>query len=362
MIAKKGITMKKNEIRQRKVLNHLIEEYIGSIEAVSSKVICEKYVSNASPATIRIDLNKLEKANFIYQPHTSAGRIPTIMGYREYLKHKQEELDTIAFDNSELLRDLLIKHYRDTAMGLHFIMQLLARETDQLSFVAEPEVSLGILSKLDVFRISPNKLLFVVSLDSGLDKTVIIRCDHGITQQQLKTIVRYVNDEFVGRRIFDIQNKYIDETSEKISKENKLIKLFLDELRNAINEISSFYIHFDGNITFLEQPEFDDKKSILSFLGFMQRQDHLINLMQKYDNREGCGYCVLMGEELGYSQLTDYTLIYAKYEIFGIPGYLGILGPKRMDYMKNIPIIRDFAKVITETTKKGMVVLKNDKK
>lgn len=347
--------MKKNEIRRREVLNYLIEEYIETVEPVSSKILCEKYVSNTSPATIRIDLNKLENSNFIYQPHTSAGRIPTIVGYRQYLSNMERKIKVSKFKNTAMLREILIKNYKDTALGLHYIMQLLARETDQLSFVAEPEVSLGILEKLDVFKISMNKLLFVVSLDSGLDKTVIIRSDHGITEQQLKAIVRYVNDEFVGRRIYDIQNRYIDETSDKVSEENKLIKLFLDELRNAINEISSYYIHFDGNISFLEQPEFNDKKSILTFLGFMQRQDHLIKLMQTYENNQP--YRVLMGEELGFPNFGDYTLIYVKYEIFGIPGFLGILGPNRMNYMKNIPIIRDFAKIITNTTKKGMVVL-----
>ena len=70
--------MKKNEIRQEKVLTYLVDEYIQTSEPVSSKLICEKYVQSASPATIRIDLNKLEKDNMIYQPHTSAGRIPTI--------------------------------------------------------------------------------------------------------------------------------------------------------------------------------------------------------------------------------------------------------------------------------------------
>ena len=66
-----------------------------------------------------------------------------------------------------------------------------------------------------------------------------------------------------------------------------------------------------------------------------------------------------MGEDFGQSTLSDYSLIYARYEIFGIPGYLGILGPKRMNYRKNIPIIKGMAKIITNTTKDGMVVLNN---
>ncbi len=349
--------MKKNEIRQQQVLKYLVKEFIETSEPVSSKLINEKYIQDASPATIRIDLNKLEKENFIYQQHTSAGRIPTIIGYRRYLEMLAPKLKTIQYEKSDLLRNILIKYYKDIPLALHYIMQFLARETDQLSFVAEPEVSYGYLEKLDVFKIAENKLLFVVSLDSGLDKTVILRWDHGITEQQLKAVVRYVNDEFAGHRIYDIQNRYLEETFDKISEENKLLKYFLDEMAKAISEISSYFIHFDGNISFLEQPEFDDKSSILAFLGFIQKQDYLVNLMQRYDKNKP--YNVVMGEDIGHPELSDYTLIFSRYEIFGIPGYLGVLGPIRMNYEKNIPIIRDMAQIITRTTKKGMVVPKN---
>ncbi len=351
--------MKKAEIRRENVLKHLVDEFIRTTEPVSSKIICEKYIKTASPATIRIDLNKLEKESLIYQPHTSAGRIPTIKGYRTYLRKITGKIDNTFYNKTELLRGILVKYYKDTPLALHYIMQLLARETDQLSFVAEPQVSYGYLEKLDVFKISENKLLFVVSLDSGLDKTVILKCDQSITEQQLKAIVRYMNDELVGLRIYDIQNKTLEEIAESITEENTIMKLFIQELQNAITEISNYYIHFDGNITFLEQPEFDDKSSILTFLGFIQRQDYLINLMQKCKEKKS--WNVLMGEDLGQPEFINYSLIFSKYEIFGIPGYLGILGPIRMNYEKNIPIIRNIAYTITNTTKKGMVVPKNDR-
>ncbi len=347
--------MKKNEIRIEQVLKYVVEEYVSSCEPISSKLICEKYLENTSPATIRIDLNKLEKANMIYQPHTSAGRIPTIQGYRTYIEKSKDEISKDHFDRADILRDILIKYYKDTPLALHYIMQLLARETDQLSFVAEPEVSYGYLEKLEVFKISSNKLLFVVSLDSGLDKTVILKCDHNMTPQQLKAIVRYMNDTLVGLRIFDIQNTVLEELAEKVTEENTILKQFLEELQNAFSEISNFYIHFDGNISFLEQPEFNDKKSILTFLNFMQRQDYLINLMQE---KETGPWNILMGEDFAQAKFTNYAMIFAKYEIFGIPGFLGVLGPVRMNYAKNIAIIRDIANIITESTKKGMVVPK----
>jgi len=349
--------MKRNIERLDKVLIHLVEEYITNHATVSSKLICDKYIKDASPATIRIDLNKLEKSNLIIQPHTSAGRIPTIHGYRYYLELIKSDIDSIRFKDADFLRNILVKHYKNTPLALHYIMQFLAKETDQMSFVAEPEISSGYLQKLDVFKISHDKLLFVVSLDSGMDKTVIINCNHDITGKQLEAIVRYMNEEFMGLRLFDIQKKYIGELSEKITDENTLLKVFLEELQNAFAEISSFFIHFDGSIKFLEQPEFDNKTSILNFLGFIQRQDHLINLMEETD--KGNDYHILMGEELGVPEMVSFSFIYSRYEIFGIPGYLGILGPARMDYKKYLPMIRDISKTITNTTKKGMMVLKN---
>jgi len=352
--------MKKNELRRREVLRRLVEEYIEHREAVSSKQICHKYLPDCSSATIRIDLNKLEKSDMIYQPHTSAGRIPTIKGYREYLNMLQPEISNQSYNENELLRNLLVQYYRDTPMALHYIMQVLAKDTDQLSFVAEPQISYGYLEKLEVFHISARKLLFVVSLDSGLDKTVILNSENEINPGQLKTIVRHINEELGGLRIYDIQNKYLQEIQNKIGRESALFKGFLEGLHHALSQISSYYIHFDGSMKFLEQPEFDERKSILTFLGFIQRQDNLINLMKRYDTK--ADYYVLMGEELVRPELIEYAMIFARYEIYGVPGYLGIVGPVRMDFQKNIPLVRDFARTITETTKKGMMVKQNGRK
>jgi|SRR5690554_6160918 len=346
--------MKKNEIRELKVLNLLVQEYIESNEPVSSRLICEKYLPEVSPATIRIDLHKLEKKHLIYQPHTSAGRIPTLAGYRYYIRSLDSELEQLSYDREDLLRRVLITHYRDTVTGLHYIMQLLARETDQLSFIAEPEIAYGILDRLEVFKIGIRKLLFVVSLDSGIDKTVIISCEYEITEQQLRALVRYVNESLSGLRIHDIQHKYIEDMADKMEGVNLIFSRFLQEFQRALTEMSSYYIHFEAGVTFLEQPEFDDKKEILGFLSLTQRQDLLVNLMQRgLDDRP---YQVLMGEDLGRKEWFNYVLIYARYEMFGIPGYLGVLAPVRMNYRGNIPVIRDMARVITEVTRKGMIV------
>lgn len=345
--------MKKSKARLAETLGALVDEYIISCEPVSSRIIGEKYVTNVSSATLRLDLLKLEQEDLIFQPHTSAGRIPTISGYRRYLELIEDDHAKVQYKRRDLLRDILIKNYKDTPRTLHFIMQMLARETDQLSFVAEPEVSSGYLSRLEVFNIGENKLLFVMSLDSGLDKTVILRTDYEITETQLKKLVRYINDELVGLRIYDIANIVLADMQERAMGDNDLLSLFLRELHKAFIEISGFFIHFDGSVNFLEQPEFSTKETILNFMNLMQRQDYLLKVMRKYDTLP---VNVLMGEDFSDTRWQVFALIYARYEVFGIPGYLGVLAPTRTEYRKLIPLVRDIAETITETTKRGMMV------
>lgn len=350
--------MKKNEIRERKVLIHLIEEYIKYGEPVSSKIICDKYLDDVSPATVRIDLHKLEKKSLIFQPHTSAGRNPTIAGYRHYLTSQENNILSMSYDQEKLLRNILISSYKDTATTLHYVMQLLAKSTDQLSFVAEPEIAYGFLDKLEVFKIANNKLLFVVSLDTGIDKIVIINTDHEINEQQLRALVRYTNESLAGMRIYDIQNKYIEELTEKSNDVNQIFNHFLRELERALNEMSNFFIHFEAGISFLEQKEFDEKASLLSFLSLTQRQDQLVNMMQKGITDKP--FQVLLGEDFVRHEWFNYALVYSRYEMYGIPGFLGVLSPVRMDYLKNISTVYNMAKIITETTKKGSMVISGD--
>ena len=122
--------MKKNQLRLNATLAALDDEYISSNEPVSSRVLNEKYLTGVSSATLRLDLMKLEQAAQISQPHTSAGRVPTILGYRSYLRLIEAEHANVRFKDMEVLRELLIKHYKDTPLALHYIMLLLAQETD----------------------------------------------------------------------------------------------------------------------------------------------------------------------------------------------------------------------------------------
>ena len=161
-----------------------------------------------------------------------------------------------------------------------------------------------------------------------------------------------MNDELVGLQIYDIANRVLVEMQE--NSDNGVISWFLVELHKAFMEISDFFIHYDGSINFLEQKEFDTKENILKFMSLLQNQDFLLNMMRKHQSNKETN--VVLGDDFTKSNWLDFALIYSKYEMFGIPGYLGVLSPIRTEYRKLIPLIRDVAKTITNTTRRGMIV------
>ncbi|MDZ4181567.1 MAG: heat-inducible transcription repressor HrcA, partial [Candidatus Cloacimonadaceae bacterium] len=157
-------------------------------------------------------------------------------------------------------------------------------------------------------------------------------------------------------RVYDIANKVLVEMRENLHADNNLVSMFLRELHKAFIEISDFFIHFDGSIKFLEQPEFDSKENILRVMNLIQRQDYLLNLMRLREGDKPVS--VLMGEDFAEGNGTNFCLIYGRYEVFGIPGYLGVVAPLRTDYRKLIPLVRDITQTITQTTRRGMMVPK----
>ncbi len=337
--------MNKKNIRRKKLLDYLIQEYCQCSTPLASGYICKKYFAEKSPATIRTDLVRLEEKGYIYQPHTSSGRIPTILGYREYLR--QNDFSSALFGNTNHLKQIICENFRNATSMLDNILQILAVSTGQLCFVAEPEMGYEYLQKLSVFKISASKLLFVVSLSSGMDKTLLTECSYQITTKQLDALVRYVNQKFSGMRIYDIQTKYLLDST--LQKENSLLNLFLAELYEALTKMGGYFLNFDGNISFLQQPEFDDKNNILNFFAMMRRQEILVKLMQENNPNEKIG--AILGEDFPDKNWGEFVLLYAKYNLFGIPGYLGTISPIRTNYAKTIACLKAVAKTITATTR-----------
>jgi len=338
--------------RQKCLLRSIILEYLKKAQAVGSKVLAEEYQFDLSPATIRNEMAVLAKLGYIEQPHTSAGRLPTEKGYKFYIN------DIIDFDNSipdqkiKMMQALLSENYQSLDRMLGALHSFLAKVSGQLSIIAEPDYSLGLLNSIQIFKIEGDKLLVVVNLEGGLEKTFSLYNTYALTDAQINALNRYINTRISGIPIDKIEKKFFDDLFLDTQKESFIYDI-LTEIKKLLHEVRKYNINFEGEAGFVNQPEFDSQEKIVQLLKIIDQKEDFLQIFQDYSTED---YTILMGDEIKGSEFKDLVLIFAKYEVIGLPGFIGILGTKRMDYRENIPMICFASRMITEMTTKGTIM------
>jgi heat-inducible transcriptional repressor len=347
--------------RQKEVLKGIILEYLKTAKAVGSKVISENYDFSLSSATIRNEMALLTQEGYLEQPHTSAGRVPTEKGYKFYITEILDFEDSLPEKKIQILQSLLAESYQDIDNMFSSLLRFLANVSGQLSIIAEPEFSSGVLQRFDLFKIGGGRILLVITLDIGLEKTFALSDSVGLSDAQLSASQRYLNNQFAGLPLYKIQERVQKKLDSHFLQTHDLLAHIINEIKNAFAKINLYNIRFDGSIEFLSQPEFDSKEQILSLLKLLNNQSHFIEIFKKYDQGD---YTILIGYEIpeGISLpvpeeiFENLVLIFGKYEAMGLPGFIGILGTKRMNYGENIPMVCFASKMITELTTKGTVM------
>ncbi|MEA2103838.1 MAG: heat-inducible transcriptional repressor HrcA [Candidatus Cloacimonadota bacterium] len=339
--------------RQQDILKSIILEHIKTAETVGSSVLANDYDLNVSSATVRNEMSVLTEMGYIEQPYTSAGRIPTAMGYKFYIN------DIIDFDREipdkkiKLMQTLLSQNYQSLENMLSSVLKFLANISGQMSIIAEPDFSFGILESFNIFLLTSDKLLIAISLRAGFEKTFIIPNKHKLSQHQIRAIERYLNDNFAQKSFNQIKHILKKELRNTTDSQKTIIQSINTEIQKALQKASNLNLRFEGDIGFMSQPEFNSQLKVLKLLKAINDHKKIENIFKNYRQND---YTILMGEETGIEGLEDAVLIFGKYEIMNLTGFIGILGTKRMNYTDNIPIICFAARMITELSEKGALI------
>lgn len=333
--------------RKKNILKAIINEYVMTAEPVGSRTLARRYNFGVSSATIRNDMADLEEANYLKQPHRSAGRIPTDKGYRFYvdalmdlkkLSKKQENLIKKDYAAKEQEIQELIQH----------TSQLLSQLTEYTSLVLSPQIQESIFQQLQLIPLSNKKILIILVTDSGLIKERIVDSPESINRKELDKISRFLNEKLRGLALREID----DELLSKLNRE--LINRFdledLNIIKKAIfkNNISSDgKIYLGGTTYILEQPEFSDLSKVKTVLEVFEHQKLLHQILK--DSQEKSGLNIVIGSENNYEEIKDCSVVIATYYFNDRPiGKIGVLGPTRMEYAKAIGSVKFMADLLTK--------------
>jgi heat-inducible transcriptional repressor len=335
--------------RERDILRHVVYNFIQTAVPVGSRYISRHFESQLSPATIRNVMADLEDLGYLSHPHTSAGRVPTDLGYRYYIDFLMEMQKLTEREKVEIEQQLATMADPDSL--LRETSKLLGKISKQLSVVSSPHISSGVFEKLELIPIASSKLLVVISIRSGLVKTLMLEVGVEIKREYLEHISRVLNERLSGLTLREIRDTFIERTRDVQDERTGLIRLFIDSVDQLFDDMKDRdKVHISGTQNFIEQPEFIDPRNFRSIIELIENDDIIVHLLEKHEELDK-NFVITIGEENKDSKAKEYSVVSATYDLEGITGRVGIIGPTRMDYGKLIPLVDHVAKLIARMMK-----------
>lgn len=326
--------------RKKIILATIVENYITTGEPVGSKAICNMLDMSVSSATVRNDMSDLSELGFLEQPHTSAGRVPTSLGYRYYIDNLMPyyELGQEERKNIDEKVDLKLG---DPEQLLERAGEILVDFTNYASLSTTPADEYDIVKRVEMVQVSPKTAIIVLLTSKGILKSKACRTDVRITPDYIETFYSVVNQNFLGKLLTDIGTAMIQTLVASLGNKALAMSPLLVTLSELASDASQSEIILGGQSNLLNYREFESNAGEL--LNFLHRDEPLNQIISSTKS----DLDVLIGNENIYRELANSSMIISRYRISGNEGgSIGIIGPIRMDYKKLIPSIRYLTDIV----------------
>ena len=334
--------------REKTILRSIVQQFILTASPVGSRNITKRFDVGVSPATVRNIMSDLEESGFINHPHTSAGRIPTDKGYRYYVDALME-IQKLKNSDKGFIDKNLDQNILETDEILKIASKLLSTITKQIACVTYPTLDNGILEKIQLVILSSTRLLVVVSIKSGLVKTMTLEFDTEVESEKLHKVESLLNERLNGLTFQEIRKTFKDRLSDIGDAEKPIIRLFIDSVDRIFKDHKKEdKLLITGATNVIQQPEFDDPGKFQSVIELIEDKDIIIHIMDKRRIGNNNNVLISIGSENEEEKFNEYSLITKEYTFGETSGTVRIIGPKRIEYSKVVAIVSYLGDMLSE--------------
>ena len=330
------------DYRAQTLLKTLIERYIAEGQPVGSRTLSKFSGLELSPATIRNVMSDLEEMGFIASPHTSAGRIPTPLGYRLFV----DSLLTVRPLQGSELSEMKEPIQPDQPQRvISHASQLLSELTQFAGVVIAPRRQQPKIRQIEFLALSDKRILLIIVTESGDVQNRILFTQRTYGASELTEAANYLNQHFTGLDFQQIRHRVQDELRKLSADMNQLMSAAIAAGNEAVSDTSSQYV-ISGERNLLEVADLSSNMDRLRRLfGLFEQRTSLAQLLDLSSHAEGVQ--VFIGGESGIAPLDECSVVAAPYEVDGqVVGTIGVIGPTRMAYERVIPIVDITAKLL----------------
>ncbi len=345
--------MKPEELNQREkaILRSIVQQFILTATPVGSRNITKKYDIGFSPATVRNVMSDLEDSGFINHPHTSAGRVPTDKGYRYYVDSLMD-VDKLNAKEKGLIENGLRSITDEADELVKVTSRLLSSITRQIACVTFPNLESGILAKIQIINLTSTRILIVISIKSGLVKTITMELETELIESQLESVQSLLNEKLSGLSLEEIRKTFKERFIDADENQKPIIRLFVDSVDKLFkDDFKSDRLIVTGAKNIIQQPEFENPENFQSIIELIEDKDVIIHIMEKSSELKNEEVYISIGSENLEKKLKEYSFVSKEYKFGETSGTLGIIGPKRMEYSRIVAIVDYLAKILSEQIK-----------
>ncbi len=336
--------------RDKLVLEAIVRNFILTTNPVASSFISRNTALSFSPATIRNVMGRLEEQGLIYQPHTSAGRVPTNRGYRLYVDQMMKKA-RLSGPRKEKLRTALKQKPGDFESLLREVTRMLAQFSHQLSVIISPHLDESVFHRMDITRLSSDRLLLVISVKSGMVKTLMLEVNSRLTNKQLGSLRQVLNERLHGLKLRVIRTKFREIVRDLRHEDSGLIHIFIKSAGQIFDFSGKNDVFLTGTPNILRQPEFADNVALSRVVELLEDTRVVVHIFD--ESTAGEELNIRIGEEIGEENMINCSIIAARYKVDEAAGTLGIIGPTRMDYEQLVPLVEFTAQILSDSFQKN---------
>jgi heat-inducible transcriptional repressor len=328
--------------RAQVLLKTLIERYIAEGQPVGSRTLSKYSGLDLSPATIRNVMSDLEDLGFIASPHTSAGRVPTPLGYRFFVDTllivKQLETGELHQLENEL-------HPDNPQRVATAASQLLSQLTQFAGVVMTPRRRSVTFRHIEFLKLSEKRILLIVVTPEGDVQNRILVTERAFSPAELVEAANFMNQNYAGSSFEDARARLHSELREIKQDMIRLLSAALEAGNEALAEGAEQYV-ISGEANLLSVHELSqDVSRLRQLFELFERKSSLLQILDV--SLRGEGVQIFIGGESGVSAPDDVSVVTSPYKVHGeVVGTVGVIGPTRMAYDRVIPIVDITAKLL----------------
>jgi len=318
--------------RKKKILAAIVESYVESAEPVGSKTIAQTSGLGLSSATIRNEMAELTNLGYLEQPHTSAGRIPSALGYRIYVNSLMRR-HKLSIEESEHINNSLRQRLQQLDDMISDIGKLASSLTNYPAYALAAATNSVTVRRFDFIFVEASSFIIVLTLSNNSTKSKLVPLPYKITEDELLKLSTAFNMHFTGVSDEDITPQLIASVEFACGDNRGLVSAIAAFVISSLGDANGRRAYIAGTSNILQLPEYQDIGKAQRLMSYLSDPGKLIGIPAPDDN--DAGIKIMIGPENVADELKDSSVVVASCDLGeGTQGLFGVVGPTRMDYSK----------------------------